>query len=90
MKQKTDLQKLEALLGLDSMRVEIEIVYDYGKSKLRAKAQNVWVRFPNHLRVKGAVYSAEVRRGKADSFMTIGDISAVNEIAGRAVRASGK
>ena len=80
----TDLQKLESLLGMDSLRVQIEIVYDPGKHKLRARAQNVWVRFPNRLRVKGAVYEAEVKRGKADSFITVGRIMPVNELARRA------
>ena len=80
----TDLQKLESLLGLDSMRVQIEIVFDRGKRKLRALAltsDRPWVRFPNKLRVLGAVYECEVRRGKADSFITVGKIMPVNDIA---------
>lgn len=81
MEEQSDLRRLESLLGMDTMRVHIEIVFDPGKHKLRARAENVWVRFPNRLRVRGAIYEAEVRRAKADSFITIGAIKPVNDIA---------
>ena len=81
---KTDLQTLEELLGIEGNRITIEIVYDRGKRKLRAlalTADRPWVRFPNKLRVLGAVYECEGKRGKADSFITVGDIIAMNDIA---------
>jgi len=85
MKPKSDLKKLEELLGLDSMRVQVEIIFDPGKRKLRATAQNVWVRFPNKLRVLGAIYECEVKRGPGDCFMAVGEIFAVNDIAQRRI-----
>jgi hypothetical protein len=88
---KTDLQTLEELLGIEGNRITIEIVYDPGKRKLRAQARTSdrpWVRFPNKLRVLGAVYECEGKRGVADSFITVGDILAMNDIAREAKRRS--
>ena len=55
----------------------IEIVWDDSKNKLRAKPVNKqgWIRFPKKLRVEGALYKAELKRGKGDSWITIGEIT---------------
>jgi len=80
------LKSLEELLGLETMRVRIHIVFDPKERKMRARAQNVWVRFPNNLRAEGAEFEAEVKRGKGDHFITVGPIVAINAIALQAKR----
>lgn len=57
----------------------VEIVYDYSKGKLRARVANssVWVRFPNDLRVKGAIYRVEELAYNRNCYIAKGSISRV-------------
>jgi len=58
----------------------VEIVFDNTKKKYRAKPVNKdgWIKFPNHLRVPGAVYSVEnLTEGKAGSWVASGEIKLV-------------
>lgn len=60
----------------------IEIVWDWGKRKLRAKpvGHEGWIRFPKHLRVAGAEYMVdELREGKAGSWIAVGEIREVSK-----------
>jgi hypothetical protein len=64
------------------MRKLVEIVYDSEKGKYRAKpvGQSGWVRFPNHLRVPGAVYEVEeLKEGKNGSWIASGEISLIKK-----------
>jgi hypothetical protein len=55
----------------------ITIVYDYSKNKLRAQAQDGrWVRFPNHLRVRGAKYMVDLTKSR-DSWIAGSEIKKV-------------
>jgi hypothetical protein len=84
---KTDLQKVEDLLGIGKQKVRITIVYDHQKRKLRAKANGVWCQFPNHLRVEGAEYEAEANRSTADHYKVLPTtITPINDIAKKASR----
>jgi len=58
----------------------VEIVYDPNKGKYRARpvGKQGWVRFPNHLRVAGALYQVEnLKEGKSGSWIASGRISPV-------------
>jgi hypothetical protein len=58
----------------------VAIVFDSNKGKLRAMNQKEggWVRFPNDLRVEGAVYEVEeLKEGKSGSWIAIGTIKRV-------------
>ena len=60
--------------------VKVEIVFDESKGKARARPINLdgWVRFPNNLRVVGAVYLVEeLVEGKAGSWIAKGQIRKV-------------
>lgn len=53
----------------------VEIVWDSNKGKLRARLVNGqgWTRFPNDLRIEGAMYVvAEMRPGAAGSWIACG------------------
>lgn len=57
----------------------IEIVYDSGKKKLRARSiqDGRWVRFPNNLRKEKAVYLAsKMTQGRGESWIAGGEIKA--------------
>ena len=59
------------------MKGIVEIVFDSGKRKYRAKdlRSGGWVRFPNHLRVPGACYEVEsLLPAKAGSLIAKGEI----------------
>lgn len=57
----------------------IEIVYDSGKKKLRARSiqDGRWVRFPNNLRKEKSIYLAsKMTQGRGDSWIAGGEITA--------------
>lgn len=56
----------------------VTIVYDYEKGKLRAQHNGNWVRFPNHLRVRGASYIVEkLTEGRSGSWNATGQIKLI-------------
>ena len=57
----------------------VEIVYDYSKGKLRARLANssTWVRFPNNLRIAGAIYRVEQLAYSRNCYIAKGDICRV-------------
>jgi hypothetical protein len=58
----------------------IEITYDAEKGKLRAQAPDgSWIRFPNDLRSRGAIYLADLKPGKSGSWIVTGPIRPFKE-----------
>ena len=62
--------------------MKVKIVFDETKKKLRAKPLRGqgWVRFPNDLRIEGAVYEVEeLREGKSGSWVACGEITRIDK-----------
>jgi hypothetical protein len=57
----------------------VRIVFDPGKNKLRAKPVDCdgFIRFPNHLRIKDAIYMVDLKPGKAGSWVATGPIKSI-------------
>ncbi len=65
------------------MKKLVKIIYDEKKKKLRATPvdKEGWVRFPNKLRIEGAVYEVEnLMEGKSGSWIATGEIKEVKNV----------
>jgi hypothetical protein len=65
------------------MKNLVEIVWDNSKKKYRAKlvGKDGWVRFPNNLRIPGAVYHVEkLTEVKAGSWIATGNIKLIKVV----------
>lgn len=63
------------------MKAIVKVIYDSGKGKLRVQPVGMsgFVRFPNHLRIEGAMYEVEnLKPGRAGSWIASGAIKPVS------------
>lgn len=75
--KKKDSKKTKKELAFNGAKQNavVEIVRDPVKGKLRASHEGGWVRFPNHLRISGAIYRVEVlKQGASGSWIACGRI----------------